>query len=88
MTLLDGGLSPGTVNTILTVPKLMLRETRDGDLIARNPAEGVDYLKAVARERGILWQRKFESYPGSGRPACFNPHARELHTELRGICIR
>jgi integrase len=54
MKLLDDGLSPGTVNSILTVLKLMLREAMNADLIPRNPAEGVGYLKAVARERGIL----------------------------------
>jgi hypothetical protein len=41
MKLLDQGLAAGTVNSILTVLKLMLREARDADLVPRNPAEAV-----------------------------------------------
>ena len=36
--LLDKGLSAGTVNSIVTVLKLILREARDADRIPRNPA--------------------------------------------------
>ena len=54
MKLLDDGLAAGTVNSILTVLKLMLREARDADLIPRNPAEAVGMFKAKPADRGIL----------------------------------
>ena len=54
MKLLDDGLAAGTVNSILTVLKLMLREARDAELIPRNPAEAVGMFKAKPAERGIL----------------------------------
>lgn len=54
MDLLDSGLAPGTVNSILTVLRLMLREARDADLILRNPTEGIGLFKETPRERGIL----------------------------------
>jgi len=54
MHLLDKGLAAGTVNSIVTVLKLMLREAHDADLIPRNPADAIGTFKAKPKERGIL----------------------------------
>ena len=54
MKLLDDGLAAGTVNSVLAVLKLMLREARDADPVPRNPAEAVGMFKAKPAERGIL----------------------------------
>jgi hypothetical protein len=45
MALLGKNLAPGTVNSILSVLKLMLHEACNADLIVRNPAAGVGNFK-------------------------------------------
>jgi len=54
MNLLDQGLTAATVNSIVSVLKLILREAHDADLIPRNSAEAVGMFKAKPKDRGIL----------------------------------